>query len=78
MYELGMLQKNEDIKLLILFAARSLAQPVEKDALIETISPGETVNYFDLMSVFDELLETGHIDTDWKHNNVTMFLQCHH
>ena len=74
MYELGMLQKNEDIKLLILFAARSLAQPVEKDALIETISPGETVNYFDLMSVFDELLETGHIDTDLRNNKLYYML----
>ncbi len=62
MYEVGMIRETEDIKLLILYAARCLARPVEKDWLIETISPGETVNYFELLSVFDDLLVTGHMD----------------
>ncbi len=69
MYELGMMREPEEIKLLILFAAYCLKKPVEKDDLIETISPGETVNYFDLMNVFDDLYTSGHMDifeTDGK------------
>lgn len=61
MYEYGMLRQPEDIKLLVLFAMKSLAQPAQRSEIDEVLSLGETVNYFDLVNVFEELAVSGHI-----------------
>lgn len=62
MFEYGVLREPEEIRLLILFGLKSLAQPVIFDSLNEVLMLGGNVNYFDLTSNFDELVKTKHIE----------------
>lgn len=62
MHEYGILSDMDEVKLLILYAMKSLAQPVVFDDLNEVMMLGGNVTYFDEAAAFEELLQSGHID----------------
>ena len=67
----GFIHDKIDIKILILFVLRRVAEPVDTDELMGLMMLDEGVTYFDLMECLAELEQTEHVFTDGVRYRVT-------
>ena len=67
----GFIHEKIEIKILILFILRRLAEPVAFDLLIELAMCDDGISYFDLAECIAELVETDHLRLENGKYNAT-------
>ena len=64
MRNFGFFHERLEIKVIILFILRRLAEPISHDMLAEIMTNDEMIGYFDFAACAKELVDTGHLLLD--------------